>query len=397
MIDMERIEQLAYEMRGELVEIRRTLHKCPEIEFDLYKTSEYVCAKLTEYGIPYRTVCGTGIDAVIEGGAGDKCVLLRADMDALPITEEADVDFKSENAGAMHACGHDIHTACLLGATKILASGKCKFDGTVKLIFQPAEEGDGGAEPMISAGVMKNPDVTAAFAMHVEPMVPVGTVLYKNGAITACPDNFFLTVKGVGGHGAHPNECVDPITVGAMIVTAYRNITSSLIDPMTPCVVSVGSFHAGNCTNAIPDTAVITGTVRAFDNDTRERLIYLLEKIARDIAASMGAEIEYRYDKLYPPAVNDRLANELVTGAAAKLDAVTEIRELEKPSMIGDDFSYFGELVPASYFKLGVGNKDKGCIYPIHSPKFKADEDALPIGAALMAQIAVDYLNKQED
>lgn len=388
------IEQKALAMSDELIALRRALHKVPETAFLEKRTSKIIQDKLTEYGIPFEVVAKTGVVGIIKGAKDGKTVLLRADIDGLPIEENSGVEFKSEIDGFMHACGHDVHTTCLLGAARILNEMKDQLSGNVKLVFQPAEEGVGGALPMINEGVMENPHVDSAFALHVEPLEEVGNIQIRDGAIMASPDDFELTVHGVGGHGAYPDKCVDPILVASMIVNAYQTIVSRQIDPMTPAVVSVCSFHAGNCTNAIPNSATLTGTARSLSKETRAKLAHLLEKIAVDTAESMGATCDFEFKPLYPPTINSKEANEVVVNAAKKLNIIKDVVTLEKASMAGDDFAYFIDKVPGSYFKLGVGNKEKGINYPIHSPKFNIDESALSIGSALMAQIAFEYLNK---
>lgn len=387
------IQEKALAMSDELISIRRSLHKMPETAFEEKKTSKFIQDKLTEYGIPFTVVATTGVVGLIKGGHEGKTVLLRADIDGLPITEEADVEYKSEHEGFMHACGHDVHTTCLLGAAKLLNENRENLHGNVKLIFQPAEEGVGGALPMINEGIMENPHVDSAFAFHVEPLEEVGNIQIRDGAIMASPDDFELTVYGRGGHGAYPHNCVDPIVVGCMIVNAYQTIVSRHFNPMTPAVVSVCSFNSGTCTNVIPDSATLTGTARSLDKESREKLMYLLEKIAVDTATSMGAICDFKFKPLYPPTINDKEMNKIVSGAADKLDIVKNVVVLENASMAGEDFAYFVDAVPGSYFKLGVGNKTKGIEYPIHSPKFAIDESALTIGTAMMAQIATDYLN----
>lgn len=385
------IEKKAFDMAEELCEIRHCLHRIPELEFDVFETSEFIKSKLEEYGIPYKTVLKTGIIAEIKGENDGKTVLLRADIDALPILEESGVEFASEHKGLMHACGHDIHAACLLGAAKILHDMRSELCGTVKCVFQPAEEGDGGALPMIQAGIMENPHVDGAFALHVEPLEETGNIQIKDGSIMASPDDFEIVITGVGGHGAVPEKCVNPVTAGAMIIDAYKNITDEFENS---CVVTICTFNSGSCRNVVPDTAVLTGTARSLDNKTRfalrDRLIELAEKTAEKI----GAKAEFSFNQLFPPVVNNADMNKIVVKSAKKLCSVKKIVKLEKASMTGDDFSYFSELVPGAYFKLGVGNKEIGACYPIHSPKFKADERALPIGAAIMAQAAVEFLKR---
>lgn len=382
------IKRMANELKDELISIRHQLHKTPETDFEEFKTAEFIRKKLTEYGIPYTTVVKTGTIAVIRGKTDGKTVLLRADIDGLPIKDESKFEVKSERIGFMHACGHDIHSACLLGAAKILNELRDTFEGNIKLVFQPAEEGQGGALPMIREGIMESPRVDGAFALHVEPLEKTGSIQIKDGSIMASPDDFEIIIHGTGGHGAHPAKCVNPLSVGASILDQYHNLATKY---NLPCVVTICSFNGGTCRNAIPDTAVITGTARSIDPITRKKLINLLEDIANGVAKEMGASIEFNFNVLFPPVINDSQMNDIVRKSAEKLGI--DVTVLKTPSMAGDDFSYFGEHVPISYFKLGVGNKEKGAIYPIHSPKFAADEDALTIGSAIMAQTAVDFLD----
>ncbi len=384
------IEEKAYGMKEELILIRRALHKIPETEFEEFKTSDFIREKLNEYGIPYEVVCKTGTVATIHGKNNDKTVLLRADIDGLPINDESKFEIKSEREGFMHACGHDIHAACLLGTLKLLNEIKGTLNGNVKCIFQPAEEGNGGALPMIEENIMENPHVDAAFALHVEPLEQTGNIQIKDGPIMASPDDFKIVVHGVGGHGAYPEKCVNPLSVCAAILNKYHNVPEEY---GLPCVVTICSLNGGTCRNAVPDTAVMTGTARSADKKTRKSLINILREIADNTAADMGASIEFDFNILFPPVINDASMNDIIKQSAVKLDCVKNVIILDKPSMAGDDFAYFGEKVPASYFKLGVGNVKKDAVYPIHSPKFIADEDALPIGCALMAQIAADYLD----
>lgn len=386
------IETKVREISDELIKIRRDLHKIPEIEFDLPETSMYVQNKLDEYGIDYQVIAKTAITGVIYGGREGKTVLLRADMDALPIEERTNLPFCSIHAGCMHACGHDVHMTCLLGALKILNNIKDTLCGNVRFVFQPAEEGDGGAQIMIDAGVMEEPHVDAAFALHVEPFEQAGNIQLKQGAVMASPDNFEFTIFGKGGHGAYPHKCVNPIVVASMITSAFQTVVSQKINPLTPCVVSVCDFHAGTYPNIIPDTAYVQGTARSFDLQTRQCLANTLEKIAVSIAQSMNARCEFRFIPLYPPVVNDDNMNMIVRNAAKKLAYVYEIIDLQEPSMAGDDFSYFAQLVPSSYFKLGIGNKDI-LNKPLHHAEFMVNEKAIATGCAVLAQSAYDFLN----
>ncbi len=390
------IEKSAFALTDELIEIRRELHRIPEICFEEYKTSAFIQNKLTEYGIPFQIMAKTGVVGLIQGEKPGKTILLRADMDGLPIQEEADVPYTSEHEGFMHACGHDVHVTCLLGAAKLLYNMKSSLSGNVKLVFQPAEEGEGGALPMIKAGVLENPHVDAAFALHVEPLAEVGTLQFKNGSIMASPDDFEFTVFGKGGHGGAPHKCVDPILAAAMIINNFQAVVSRDMNPMLPCVVSVCAIHAGTCHNVIPDSAHVLGTARALDPDTRRFLAERLEKVAVDTAKALRAECEFTFEPLYPPVINDKEMTALAAEAAKELQCIRENIWLEEASMAGDDFSYFIENIPGSYFKLGVGNKEDGICEPIHSSKFRIDEKALPIGTAVLTQIAVKYLDNSQ-
>ncbi len=380
------IEKLAFEFADEMTQIRHVLHRNPELGNCEYKTSALIKEKLTEWGIFHEPMAGTGIKAVIRG-KGDNAVLLRADMDALPIKEESGVSFASETDGCMHACGHDMHVACLLGAAKILNNIKDTLNGSVVLIFQPDEEGNGGAERMIKEGVLDKPKVTAAFALHVEPLEETGYLQIKDGSVMASPDDFKITITGAGGHGAYPEKCVNPIDIGARILRRYK--TEIKNDPKKR-IVTICSFNGGTCRNVIPDTAVLTGTARSLDNETRRELKEKLRSIAEKTAEEMGGKAEFDFNELFPPVINNADMNAVVRRAAAELTCVKGITAPEHAAMTGDDFSYFTECLPSAYFKLGVGNKEAA--YPLHSSKFRADDRAMPIGAAILAQTAAEYL-----
>ena len=387
------IETSAMQMKEELIALRRALHKIPETEFEEYQTTKFIQNQLAAWEIPYQVLAKTGVVALISGKRPGKTILLRADIDGLPMQELAEVSYKSQRDGFMHACGHDVHTACLLGAAKILREHSQELAGNVKLVFQPAEEGDGGALPMIDAGVLENPPVDAAFALHVEPLAETGTLQFKNGPIMASPDNFSITITGKGGHGAAPHKCVDPILTAAKIIENMQALISRELNPMTPAVVSVCSLHAGTCHNVIPDTAELLGTARSLTPQAREFLATRMEEIATNTANAMGAECKFQFDRLFPPVINDKTITEFAANAAKQLSCVKQVEWLDDASMAGDDFAYFLQKVPGSYFKLGVGNKAAGICEPIHSSKFRVDEDALPIGTAVLAKIAIDYLN----
>lgn len=387
------IEKIAFKMQDELITIRRQLHKIPEIAFEEFQTSKCISDRLTEMGIEHETVAKTGIVGIIRGKQDGKTLLIRADIDGLPVEEQIESEFKSQRKGYMHACGHDVHIACLLGTAKILNDMKDSLKGNLKLVFQPAEEGVGGALPMIEEGIMYNPKVDASIALHVEPFEKAGNIQVKSGPIMASPDDFEMVIHGKGGHGAYPHLCVDPILVGSMIVNAYQTIVSRHFDPMTPAVVSVCSFESGSCTNVIPEEARLSGTARSLDKETRKEMIYILEKIAVDTAKSMGAACDFKFKPLYPPLINDKKMNKLLIKSAEELTCVKEIVELETPSMAGDDFSYFADLVPSVYFKLGIGNLDESLNHALHHSKFCVNEDALYVGVAVITKFAINYLN----
>ena len=377
--------------KNELIEIRRHLHMFPELSGEEFKTAEYIRNKLTDFGIKYDIVTKTGTVGLIEGNESGKTILLRADIDALPVEEKNDIPFKSKNIGVMHACGHDIHAACLLYAGKILNEMKDELNGNVKLVFQPKEETDGGAEPMINEGIMEKPTVNAAIAMHVESLEKCGFIQVKDGAIMASPDDFEIEIIGKGGHGATPHECIDPILIAAKIIESYHQIPSKYFSAQIPCVITICSINGGTCSNVIPDSVKLLGTARSLDEDTREKLIYILEDVAKKTCESMGGRCNFKFNKCFPPTINDEEMNKLIIDAAEKIHEIKGITKLPYASMCGDDFAYFARLVPASYFRLGVGFGENDA--PIHSPEFMADENALSIGVSILVQSVLEFLN----
>ena len=374
-----------------ILKYRRDLHQIPELDFDLPKTTAYVRSVLEKLPCEVFSPDGHAVCAWFDAGAHE-AVAFRSDMDALPICEVSGVPFSSRHQGHMHACGHDGHMAMVLELAQYIASVKDRLKKNVLLVFQPAEEGVGGALPMIEDGILENPHVDAAFALHVEPLEKTGNIQVKDGSIMASPDDFKIVVHGVGGHASAPEKCVNPVTIGTAIITEFEKLNATVLKDK-PCVMTVCYFNGGTCNNAIPQTAEIMGTARSLDNETREMLIELLDKTAHETAKKHGTTIDFTFNKLFPPVVNNSEMNDVIRNSAKKLTCINEVVTLDKPAMAGDDFSYFGENVPSAYFKLGVGNVEKGAVYPIHSPKFIADEDALPIGSAILSQTAVDYLD----
>ena len=394
MTDKNLINKKAEQLQNDLVKWRRKIHKNPELGFKEYGTSNFIAEKLTEFGIEYDRVCETGIVGLIRGGKPGKTLAIRADIDALALTEKNDVTYKSQNKGAMHACGHDGHTAILLGTAKLLSEMKEDLKGNVKLIFQPAEEGPGGAEPMVEAGVMEDPKVDYIIALHINPGIEAGKVGVKEGILLAAPDSFEITVKGKGAHGARPEEGVDPITIGSQIVIGLQQIKSRETKALNPLVISVGSFHSGEAFNAIPEEAKIAGTVRTFDNKLRKRVKKRIEEVVKNITKAFNADYDYKYDFYYPPAYNDPKVTELMRQVIRDKLGENSLYEIPEPSMGGDDFAYFVQKTPGTYMRLGTKNKKKGITNSLHSPFFNIDEDILKQGVKLFVHGTLKILDE---
>jgi len=375
-----------------IVSVRRELHRHPELMFDLVHTSGIVRRELDALNIQYEhPVAETGVVATIGAGNGP-CVALRADMDALPIREEADVEFRSEIDGVMHACGHDCHTAMLLGAARLLKDIEPSLRGTVKLLFQPAEEGGGGGKRMCDEGALDNPRVEKIFGIHVWPMLPTGTVASRAGTLLAATSMLDIAVVGRGGHAAMPHTTIDPVSTAAKIVTELQTIVSRELDPLEPGVVSVTTIHGGEAFNVIPQDVRLTGTLRSLTMDGLRFLKQRVREIATDIARAHRCEARVEFPGLdYPPTVNDAALWSTVRAQATAIvgsDAVFDI----PPVMGGEDFAYYTERIPGCFVVLGVGNESLGATFGVHHPRFKADENALPIGSAMHARFAIDAL-----
>jgi len=392
------IKESAKGMQEQIVSWRRDLHQIPEIGLETPKTAAYVMSKLDEMGIEYKSkVAGHGILGLIKGSQAGKTILLRADMDGLAIQEETDLPFASTN-GNMHACGHDSHTAMLLGAAKILNDNKDKLKGNVKLLFQPAEEGPGGAKPMIDEGALEDPKVDAALGLHIGGIfkeLKTGQVGYSGGNLMACLDSFSINVKGEGCHGAMPDTGVDPIAISAQVISALQTIVSREIKPTNPAVVTIGTIKGGAAYNIIPNSVEIEGTVRALDQETREKIAASMESIVAGITRGMHGDYEFNYTFGYPPLVNNPEFTEGFLETARKVVEEKDLIEITDPTMGGEDMAYYLERVPGTFFFLGGFNEEKGMIYPHHNSKFMLDEDVFWKGTALMAQGAMDWLSKQ--
>lgn len=372
-------------------DIRRMLHRIPETQFNEFKTSGYICSVLDTLGIPYKKgyAGGTGIVAEISGAGEGKCVALRADIDALPICEETRLPFASEHEGFMHACGHDAHIAMALYTAFILNELKASFKGLVKILFQPAEEGDGGAEIMIEEGVLENPFVDVCIGGHVMSEYETGTIVYKKGSLMSSPDNFEVVIKGLGGHGAYPERCINPIVVASDVVKKLTALT----DQNVPRVVSVCTIEGGSCPNVIPTEVKITGTARTFTRQSREEVTRLIEERVREVCDEYLCGYDYKYIPLYPALINDDKVTEAFCGSAKKIVGEDNVVPTHQVSMAGDDFSYFAASVPSTYVHIGCRSAGEEEIIPIHNPRFTVDEGCLKVGAMCYCQFIVDYLS----
>lgn len=378
---------------------RRYLHQHPELGFQEFETAKLVAERLTAMGVEdIRTgIAVTGVTGLIHGTKKDgpqRVVLVRADMDALPILEENEVDYRSLVDGKMHACGHDAHTSMLLGVAQLLLDRRDEFGGTVKLLFQPAEEGGGGARVMIEEGVLENPTVDLVFGQHVSSSVPMGQIELRPGACMAAADRFDILIRGKGGHGAQPHLTVDPIAVGAQIVTALQTIVAREVDPTKEAVVTVGAFLAGDASNVIPDTATMRGTLRSFDPEIRELLGRRVGEIATGIGSAMRATVEYTYTPGYPATINDPEQTEMVREVAASI--VGEENTLIGALQMGaEDFSYFLEQKPGSFFFTGTRAEERGIHWAHHHPKFDVAEEGMAVGMEVMTSVVLRALNEE--
>ena len=373
------------------IENRRYIHKHPELSFQEENTARYVREKLTEMGIPFTTSVKYGTVGFIGGKKPGKTVLLRADMDALPMQEENECDFASAVPGVMHACGHDSHTAMLLTACRILKDMEDEIPGTVKFVFQPSEENGAGARAMLEEGGLLD-GVDACFACHVWADVKSGTVAVNSGAVMASANRFEITVNGKKSHGSAPHQGCDALTTAAALVGELQSIVSREIDPQEPCVITVGSFHCGTTWNIIADSATLVGTTRCFSKEVNDFLPEAMERVVKNVCAAHRCEGELTYTRIVPPTVNDPAAADIAKGAVEKIygkgAAVTM-----KPTAGGEDFSLYIQDIPGVLAMIGIYNPDIDAVYANHHGKFKGDEEQMVKGAGLLVQMAVDYLN----
>ncbi|HHV78234.1 MAG TPA: amidohydrolase [Firmicutes bacterium] len=369
----------------------------PELSGKEFDTARFVADRLVELGLDVTTNVGQplpGVVALLRGSSGGKTVALRADMDALAVTEQNDVPYRSRVEGAMHACGHDAHTAILLGAAEVLSRYKGELSGNVKFIFEPSEEYVGGALPMIRAGVLSDPEVNAVFALHVDPSYRVGEIGISYGETLAASDRLIIRIKGKSAHGATPHLAVDSVVVAAHAIIALQSVISREKDPLSPAVLSFGVFQGGNQPNSIADEVLIRGILRTLNPNVREDLIRKIEQVLKGITESFGASYEFTREKSYDTLINDDRMVDFLKRVAIQVIGTQGVKLLERPRLIVEDFAYFLQKVPGAFFFLGCGNPEKGLNHPLHSSRFDIDEGCLPLGVALEVALAMTYLKE---
>jgi amidohydrolase len=383
---IERIKSLAKKYAPEFIEVRHHLHAHPELSYQEFETSKFVQQKLEEYNIPFEVKATTGIVGVIKGkNPASRVIALRADMDALPIAEKNDVSYKSKNEGIMHACGHDVHTTCLLGASRILSETTNDWEGTVKLFFQPGEERNpGGASLLIKDGALENPKPQCIFALHVNPQLEVGNLSFREGITMASADEIYITVKSKGGHAAAPHLTTDTILVASHLIVSLQQIISRNNNPFSPSVLSITSFQGGFTTNVIPTEVKLMGTFRAMNEEWRFKAHELIKKLTNELVASMGAEADVHIDVGYPCVYNNEELYIKARKIAEEFMGSDNVSETEM-RMGAEDFGYYSQKIPGCFFRLGTANKEKGITAGVHTPVFNIDESAIETGIGIMA------------
>ncbi|MEO7524309.1 MAG: M20 family metallopeptidase [Ferruginibacter sp.] len=391
---LEKIKKLAAAYSPEFIEVRHHIHTNPELSYQEFETSRFIQQKLSGWKIPFEVKATTGVIGLIEGKNPYKQIIaLRADIDALPIHEENNIPYKSCKPGVMHACGHDVHTTCLLGAAKILNELKDEWEGTVKLIFQPGEEKNpGGASLLIKEGVLENPAPQKIFALHVHPGMEVGKFSFRGGMVMASADEIYISVKAKGGHAAAPQFTADPILIASHLIISLQQIVSRNNDPFNPSVLSITSFQGGNTTNVIPSEVKLMGTFRAMNETWRFKAHELIIKQATELVHAMGAEIDVRIDVGYPFVLNDEALCAAARNEAEKYAGEENVSQTEL-RMGAEDFAFYSHLIPGCFFRLGVGNKDKNITSGVHTSTFNIDESAIEQGIGMMAWLAVSNLS----
>ncbi len=390
---IEEIKEHANRISETVISYRRHLHAHPELSFKEYETSAFIKERLNELEIEWQPMAGTGVVALIKGEqSSDKVIALRADIDALPVTEANAVSYASQNNGVMHACGHDVHTSSLLGTASILQSIKHRFAGTVKLIFQPAEEVlPGGAGIMIKEGVLDNPKPAAVFGQHVSPFIEAGKIGIRKGKFMASMDEIFVIIRGRGGHGAQPHRNIDPVMIAAQMLVGLQQVVSRIANPTMPTVLSFGKVIANGAINIIPDEVYMEGTFRTLDEKWREEAHERMKKMATGISESMGGSCDFTISKGYPYLVNDERLTEQVSAYAEEYLGKENV-EAADIWMAAEDFARYSQLTPSCFYLIGVGNKEKGITSSLHTPTFNIDESSLVFSTGLMAYIAIKQL-----
>ena len=386
---MSALRQIIIENKDLIIQTRRDLHRIPEIAFQETKTAAYLMQYLDRFDLEMVTdIAENGMVATMKTGRPGPTVLLRADMDALPIEEATNLPFESTHPGAMHACGHDGHMTMVLGAATVLDRLRSDLCGNIKFLFQPAEEGPGGAKPMIAAGVLDNPSVDYVFGCHVWPEIPEGTIGVRSGPFMAAMDRFDIKIRGKGGHGAMPHVCVDALEVATQVVNAFQRVVSRHSDPLSPTVVTVGSLHAGTAHNVIPGVAEMSGTTRTFDTEIWAQWEARIDKIIKGVCESMGADYELQYTPGYPVTINDPEMSQLVEKCAAAAVGQDQV-VIPAQTMGGEDFAFFLQKVKGCYFALGAGGPEAAFV---HNPEFDFNEEILLTGVETFCRIALELL-----
>lgn len=388
---LEKIKTLAAQHANDFILIRQHLHAHPELSFQEHQTSQYIQHQLQQWGIPFEVKATTGVVGLIKGKNPEKkTIALRADMDALPIQEENEIPYKSVNKGVMHACGHDVHTTCLLGAAKILNETKAEWEGTIKLIFQPGEEKNpGGASLMIKEGVLENPAPEKIFALHVHPGMEVGTFSFRGGMVMASADEIYITIRAKGGHAAAPQFTADPILIASHLIISLQQIISRNNNPFNPSVLSITACNGGNTTNVIPSEVQLMGTFRAMNEEWRFAAHELIKKHTLELVNTMGAEAEINVDVGYPFVFNNEELSSAARSFAEKYAGIENVSETEL-RMGAEDFAFYSHQIPGCFFRLGAGNKAKGITSNVHTPTFNIDEAAIEQGMGMMAWLAIN-------
>ena len=392
-MNAERIREAAAGLRPWLVEVRRALHMSPELGRREETTATLVCRWLEGLGVAHRRT-GTAVTGLLEGGRPGPTVALRADIDALPIREENDVEYRSRNEGAMHACGHDAHMAILLGAAKFFASHRGALGGSVKLLFQPDEEGDGGAESMIGEGCLENPRVDRVVGLHVMPYLATGAIEVKHGVLNGSSTTLRITVRGRGAHAAYPEQGIDAVLIAANVVTALNSLVARYVSPLDQAVITVGTISGGIRANIIAEEVKMTATMRTTSDAVRDALVERARAVVEGIPASYGGSgsLDVRYG--YPALVNHEQTVDTVVEVAGELLGNDAVRWKERPSMGVEDFSFFARERPCAFYHLGCGNEAKGITAPLHTSRFEIDEDCLVTGVAMQIGVALRLLER---